>query len=140
MQFYNPDAEKVWLSWTRPWGICSFVEWREQRGRKKEMALYKSTIDRAFKEAEKQKSVDLAIKKEKTRVAKTLVETSPEEFVEMRIQDRILKAMVKGKGKGKGKGGKSYELSYYDLADLMYGVHYKRLKPEEKVKAIESYI
>ena len=105
---------------------------------KKIITLYKSTIDRAFKEAEKLKAGELAIKKEKTRVAKTLVETSPEEFVEMRIQERILKHM--GKGKGKGKGGKTTQLSHYDLADLMEDSDYKKLKPEDKVKAIESYL
>ena len=57
--------------------------------------MYKATIDKVFKAAEKQREAAEALKSEKSRVAKSLVETSPDEFIEMRIRDSVFKKLGK---------------------------------------------
>ena len=96
-------------------------------------------MDKAFKAAESQKSAAEALKKESTRIAKTLVETSPEEFVEMRIKDGLKKELGKA-NKGKGKGGKSATPPHSDLADLVENDEYKALDNDSKVQQLEKFI
>lgn len=106
---------------------------------KKILQLNKATIDRAFRTTEKSKDVDVAEKKERLRISKTLLGTSPEEFVEMTISQRIRKELGKG-GKGKGKGGKSVELSHYNLADLLDHHQFQSLDDEQKPILISDHV
>ena len=71
------------------------------------------------------------------------METSPDEFVEMRIRDRILKEIGNGNGKRQGKRRQIVrvdELSHYDVADLTEDGAYRKLKAEDKVKIIEHFV
>ena len=77
-----------------------------------DLTLYKGTVDRAYKLAEAQKHAAEENAREATRVAKTLIDTSQDEFVEMKIREGILKELGKG---GKGKGSKGKKIRFHTL-------------------------
>ena len=106
-------------------------------GHKKVLSIYKQTIDKAFLEAEKfQKKNEIAAAT--TKNAKNLTEQTPDNFIEMKIEQGIMKEL--GKAKGKGGEGQNVTLDYDSLADVVESSAYKFLTDQEKAQALEEYI
>ena len=107
-------------------------------GHKKVLSIYKQTIDKAFLEAETFQKKKDEITVATTKTAKTLTEQTPDNFIEMKIEQGIMKEL--GKAKGKGGKGKHVTLDYESLADVVESSAYKFLTDQEKAQALEEYI
>ena len=107
-------------------------------GHKKVLSIYKQTIDKAFLEAETFQKKKDEITAATTKTAKTLTEQTPDNFIEMKIEQGIMKEL--GKATGKGGKGKNVTLDYESLADVVESSAYKFLTDQEKAQALEEYI
>ena len=123
-------------------GECSIL-WAGEDGaiKQKIMTTYKAIIDKAYSGAvvAEKKALQPLIKLK--GIAEKLISHTPDDFIEMKIEEKVRGNLGNGRGKGKGKGSRStVEYDYNKLADLVETQAFTALPAEKKTEKILEHM